>query len=582
MITYFKEVINIVHETILSPLDLIYKNIAIHNCKTNLKIECEESFGEAYHRLTRGDKEKGMVYTPKEIAGYIIKNTITAKDIINNPFIKICDPACGCGNLIIPCFNYLKEIFEVNLLEINKSKNIKIKESEIMSHIINNNLYGFDIDEFAIKILVIDLFIESRGILTNNLFQSDFLKDNLEFKMDVFIGNPPYVGHKSIEKQYANFLKQNYKNIYRDKGDLSYCFFQAALMRLNKGGKLSFITSRYFIEAPSGVELRKILKDNCSIYKIVDFYGIRPFKNIGIDPVILFILNEEDSLSDIEVIKPKFTQGEFRKEFINDLILDKEESIKRFYINKDALSDTGWMLIDNKERKIISKIENKCLTTLNDICASYQGIITGCDKAFVVNSETISNENLELDIIMPWIKSSFITKNKVRRENSYIIYSDLIVSENSHVNCLSHIEKYKDKLITRRECINGVRLWYSLQWGRIQSIFEGEKIIFPYKATGNKFAYDIGSYYSADVYSLVLKEASPYTYEFLLFILNSKLYEFYFKCFGKKLGDKLYEYYPNNLLKLCIPAMHETGLYKEEELYDFFEFSEAERRIIKG
>ena len=245
MITYFKEIIEIVYETIFSPLDLAYKNIAISNCKNKLKIKSEENFGEVYHRLAGVDKEKGVVYTPNEIAGYIIKNTIFENDIIKNPYIKICDPSCGCGNLIIPCFYYLKEIFELNLLKINENNNIKIKECEINSHIINNILYGFDIDEFIIKILTIDLFIESSGILTNNLFKGDFLKDNIDIKMDIFIGNPPYVGHKSIEKEYAAFLKQNYKTIYRDKGDLSYCFFQAALIRLNKGGKLCFITSRY-------------------------------------------------------------------------------------------------------------------------------------------------------------------------------------------------------------------------------------------------------------------------------------------------------------------------------------------------
>ena len=582
MITYFKEIIEIAYEIISSPLDLAYKNLAITNCKNKLKIKPQENFGEAYNGLTGVDKEKGVVYTPIDISIYIIKNTIFAEDIIKNPFVKICDPSCGCGNLLIPCLNYLKEMFQLNLKKINENNNLQIKKTEIMSHIIKHNIYGFDIDEFAIKILSIDLFIESEGIVTNNLFECDFLKSKLSIKMDIFIGNPPYVGHKSIGKEYAIFLKQNYKNIYGDKGDLSYCFFQASLNRLHTEGKLSFITSRYFIEAPSGVSLRKLLKDTCSIYKIVDFYGIRPFKNIGIDPVILFITNQEKSLGGIEIIKPKFSESKFKKEFINSLILNKEENIKRFYLKKDSLCDNGWMLIDNNEKEIINKIEAKCLTTLNNICSSYQGIITGCDKAFVVNLETIKLENLELEIIKPWIKSSFISKNNVRRENTFVIYSDLINSEYSYINCLSHIEEYKAKLLMRRECKSGVRLWYNLQWGRVQKIFEGEKIIFPYKASSNKFAYDVGSYYSADVYSLVLKNGSSYTYKFLLNLLNSKLYEFYFKCLGKKLGDSLYEYYPNNLLKLCIPPFTLSKLYHEDDIYDIFELTKVEREIIEN
>ena len=78
-----------------------------------------------------------------------------------------------------------------------------------------------------------------------------------------------------------------------------------------------------------------------------------------------------------------------------------------------------------------------------------------------------------------------------------------------------------------------MRKWYQLQWGRKKEIFDNYKIIFPFKASSNKFSLDFGSYFSADVYALRLKEESEFNYEFLLFILNSKIYEFYFKTFAK-------------------------------------------------
>ena len=69
-----------------------------------------------------------------------------------------------------------------------------------------------------------------------------------------------------------------------------------------------------------------------------------------------------------------------------------------------------------------------------DICTSHQGIITGCDKAFVVNNEVIEDENLEKDLLKPWIKGSFIKQNQVNRQNSFIIYSDLIEDESKYPN----------------------------------------------------------------------------------------------------------------------------------------------------
>jgi adenine-specific DNA-methyltransferase len=63
-------------------------------------------------------------------------------------------------------------------------------------------------------------------------------------------------------------------------------------------------------------------------------------------------------------------------------------------------------------------------------------------------------------------------------------------------------------------------------------------------------------------------------------VLNSDIYEFYFKTFGKKLGENLYEYYPNNLMKLCIPTMEENLC--ENYLYKNFKFTDEEIEIIKS
>jgi adenine-specific DNA-methyltransferase len=256
-------------------------------------------------------------------------------------------------------------------------------------------------------------------------------------------------------------------------------------------------------------------------------------------------------------------------------------SINTFKINKNLLNDKGWILRDEKERTIINKIEEKCFTYLENICASYQGIISGCDKAFVVDEKIIEEKALELDLLKPWIKSSFIEKGRVNRTDQYLIYSDLIKEESKYTNSINHISLHRDKLQERRECRNGVRIWYELQWGRVQSIFEGEKIVFPYKANKNRFAIDKGSFFSADVYCLTLKEAVPFTYEFLLKILNSKVYEYYFKTFAKKLGEDAYEYYPNNLMKLCIPTMMDIEADVDEFLYDFFQLGPSEKAIIE-
>ena len=582
MLDLFKQKICELYNIILSPIDDMFKIIALENYKREVEVSHTKSFGEIYYEFIKKNKEKGTVYTPEPIATYMIENTIKTQQIINNPYMKIVDPSCGTGNILICCFKFLRNLYKDNLNTINEKNGLNLKVQCIDEHIIAHNLYGFDIDDIAVKILIIDLYDLTKVSIVSNIFNEDFLLYENDHKYDVFIGNPPYVGKKSIDNEYAAYLKIRYKEVYRDKGDLSYCFFKKALEDLSKHGKLTFITSRYFLESPSGEDLRKVLKEVCTIDKIIDFYGIRPFKNVGIDPVIMFITNYQNDDSQIEIIKPINIKGKNNKEFYNSLFLKNGNEFNSFLLNKNQLNNKGWILRDKRERNIINKIEQRSFTHLSNICNSYQGVITGCDKAFVVSSDIAQRENIEKNIIKPWIKSSYIEKNVVLRKDSYIIYSDLIHCPKEYPKAISYIGLHKEKLLKRRECEKGIRKWYELQWGRNQNIFEGEKIVFPFKASSNRFSFDKGSYFSADVYALILKENVPFTYDFLLYLLNNKIYEFYFKTFAKKLGEDAYEYYPNNLMKLCVPIMLDFKGKDENYLYDYFNFNDEEKKIILG
>ena len=510
MLDMFKHKICELYNIILSPIDDVFKIIALENYKDEIEASQQKCFGEVYYEFIKNNKEKGTVYTPDAIASYMIENTINTQQIIDNPYIKIVDPSCGTGNILIPCFKFLRNIYMKNLSLINEKNGLNINIECIDEHIIRHNLYGFDIDDIAVKILVIDLYDLSRGNTCWNIYNDDFLLYEKIHKYDIFLGNPPYVGKKSIDKEYGAYLKIRYSEVYRDKGDLSYCFFKKAIDDLGNMGKLTFITSRYFLESPSGEDLRKVLKGVCNIDRIIDFYGIRPFKKVGIDPVIMFVSNHQNEQNQIEIIKPINVKGKNNMEFYNSVFLKMGNEFNRFFINQNELNNKGWILRDEKHRNIINKIEQRSFTHLSNICNSYQGVITGCDKAFVLTEDTSKRENIEGNIIKPWIKSSYIGRNEVLRKDSYIIYSDLINNPKEYPSAIAYIGKQKEKLLNRRECVRGIRKWYELQWGRKQSIFEGEKIVFPFKASNNRFALDKGSYFSADVYALVLKENVPF------------------------------------------------------------------------
>ena len=209
---------------------------------------------------TYDKKTKGIYYTPKTIVSYILNETLKNHDIIKNPQPRILDLSCGCGNFLIEAYDILYNLIKNNLEMINKTYGEDYIKN-ISTHIITKCIYGIDIDEDAIKILKLTLNrkkLSNDGkeknlpIIINNISCEDALKKNYKIKFDYIIGNPPYIGHKILDKDYKKFLIEEYKEVYKDKSDLYFCFYKKAIDLLGEDGKIGFITPRYFLESPSG------------------------------------------------------------------------------------------------------------------------------------------------------------------------------------------------------------------------------------------------------------------------------------------------------------------------------------------
>ncbi len=542
---------------ILEALIELERNIDINNL----------SVSGLYENLI-SDKERkilGQVYTPKSVIDSMLN--LSFENVQINLNTKILDPACGGGYFLLEAFKRIKEYFEKN--EVNC-------EDSIERHILENMIYGVDIDKFSSFLTKASLSFESNIADINfNIFQKDFLMDfHPNCKFDIIIGNPPYIGHKNIGKEYGYILKNRYSEVFYDKSDISYCFFKAGHTLLNKKGVICFITSRYFLEAKYADRLRSYIKDNLTILKIFDYNGQRVFKNAVISPMIILITDESGSSENIGV--EKYNQN--------------QNSFVSFNIKQSDLDRNGWLLLDTEEKRIYEKIIKNCNFKIKDIGYIKQGIITGYDKAFIVNEEEIIKNNLEKDLIKKWIKNSNISDNGVAYEGLYILYTNLIDDERNYPNTIAYLQKYKDRLSSRRECKNGLRKWYELQWGRNLDIFENDKIIFPYKAKNNIFFHDTDKYLcSADIYSLIVNE-EKILYNYIIGYLNSSIFEFVFKSNAKKVGERLYEYYPNKLenMQIFIPEDKndkiltiKDKIYVENYLEKMFNITGEEKYIIE-
>lgn len=565
-------------------------------------------------------KEKGIYYTPYSVVNYILDNTLKNHDIVKNPCPKVLDMCCGCGNFLLRAYDLLyKKIYEnLDILKQKYGKNFISKE-KISIHIIKNCLFAVDTDIDAleilkneyIKILQIEseeacakspLFTEEeiKQILNKkyknkfNIFCGDSLKTDLNEifgvnKFDYIIGNPPYVGQKRLDNNYKKFLYKEFKAVYRDKGDLYFCFYKRILDFLKKDGKAGIITPRYFMQSPSGKYLRKYLVENAQINKIVDFLGANLFTGLGIASCIVLFehkytqITKEDKKTVDTDEKNQKTKNYFKLyKIINENINIRKISNLEDYINEENfiklkvdmnfLTDT-WIMVKPSEFEFYNKIQDKSQYFLEEICESFQGIITGCDKAFVIKKNDENIDKIDGKLLKIWIKNKDIGKYIIKNSQYKLIYSNDIKNEDDYSYVIkTFLKPYEQKLKSKREYKRKCRKWYELQWGREKEQFEQKKIMFPYKSKYNRFAIDTDNCYcSADVYSLQIKKdyKTEFSYEYLVALLNSKIYDRYFKIIGKEMGNKVFDYYPNKIMKLKI--------FKDEN-YD--EIQQLSKQII--
>ena len=137
--------------------------------------------------------------------------------------VRIIDPACGSGNFLLYAFDFFYELY----IDQIENYSADYEESDIPKLIIENNLHGIDLDDRAIQLAQLGLFIKAKkkrssiGEINYNVVSSDFYL-------------PEYDRVRQIFEQ-GNTLDKNQKElIERVWGDLQNAYKFGSLVRIDE------------------------------------------------------------------------------------------------------------------------------------------------------------------------------------------------------------------------------------------------------------------------------------------------------------------------------------------------------------
>lgn len=527
-------------------------------------------------------KRDGVFYTPQYITKYIVENTVgrlcaekkaemgineaeyfadknrqtaTKKRLLAQLTqyrewllsITICDPACGSGAFLNAALQFL--MAEHKLLDEMEAKvtNSSIVFPDVENSILENNLYGVDINEESVEIARLALWLRTAkphrklNSLNNNIkcgnslisdpaiagekafdWEKEFPQVFEKGGFDVVIGNPPYVQLQSMGAMSDVYATCGFES-YNKSADLYCLFTERGYNLLKPNGLLSFIMPNKWMLVDYGKELRRFLSKT-ALRQILNFGDIQFFQD-ATTYVCIFVTQKSDVKAKVSALSLN------RKTYHSDFMTEVPTALQEF--DYETFGDEPWIIRSAAHTAVLNKIQQG--KPLKDLpIAIYRGILTGFNDAFFIDGETrrrlIAEDAKSEKIIKPLLRGRDIQAWVPNWDEQYLIGTFPSLQLN-----IDDFPAIKNQLLSfgierlEQSGAKGARKKTPNKWFETQDSiayyqeFSKPKIMYPNMTSAFPFIFDGKGFYGNDKTFMITATDDSFDLKALAAIFNSKL-----------------------------------------------------------
>lgn len=253
--------------------------------------------------------KSGAFYTSPVLVRILLDEAIDWQHLPKD--FKLLDPACGSGVFLVEAFNRIVDNWKIS----NPGKSIHAKE---LKSIIQNSLFGIDIDANATNVAIFSLYLalldnlepeyirrrlkQFPSLVNKTLFVADFFDSApcfTEIKFHLIIGNAPW--ESRLTKLAESYIKARKYTINDKQISLAY-LWRARDFCLDIGEICLLVSSKAALFNQGAIEFRKEFFRSNKVNTVIDFSMLRRERSVmfaqAIGPAAAFFYKP---------IKPKLT-----------------------------------------------------------------------------------------------------------------------------------------------------------------------------------------------------------------------------------------------------------------------------------